>query len=57
MRDDLADRLVRGEAVDLTDREVPASLIRDLLTDDLDQLGLRISGARVSGQLDHSDAY
>ncbi|GAA0235327.1 hypothetical protein GCM10010492_37840 [Saccharothrix mutabilis subsp. mutabilis] len=55
MRDRLADRLVRGESVDLTDQEVPASLIRDLLTDDLDQRGLRISGARVSGQLDLSD--
>ncbi|WP_309114835.1 hypothetical protein [Saccharothrix sp.] len=55
MRDGLADRLVRGAAVDLTDQEVPASLIRDLLTDDLDQRGLRISGARISGQLDLSD--
>ncbi|NUT92051.1 MAG: hypothetical protein HOY78_08460 [Saccharothrix sp.] len=55
MRDGLADRLVRGEAVDLADEEVPASLIRDLLTDELDQRGLRISGARVSGPLDLSD--
>ncbi len=55
MRDALADRLVRGEAVDLTGQSIPASLIRDLLTDELDQRGLRISGARISGQLDLSD--
>ncbi|GAB3009885.1 hypothetical protein [Saccharothrix stipae] len=55
MRDALTARLVRGEAVDLDGTELPASLIRDLLTDELDQRGLRISGARVSGQLDLSD--
>ncbi|ONI90229.1 hypothetical protein ALI22I_12970 [Saccharothrix sp. ALI-22-I] len=55
MRDGLADRLLHGEAVDFDGAELPASLIRDLLTDELDQRGLRISGARVSGQVDLSD--
>ena len=41
--------------MDLDGAELPASLIRDLLTDELDQRGLRISGARIDGQLDLSD--
>ncbi|MEV0679516.1 hypothetical protein AB0I60_23620 [Actinosynnema sp. NPDC050436] len=46
---------MRGDAVDFAGRTIPASLIRDLLTDQLDQRGLRISGAHLSGQLDLSD--
>lgn len=41
--------------MDLDGEALPASLIRDLLTDELDQRGLRISGARITGQLDLSD--
>jgi hypothetical protein len=41
--------------VDFGDVESSASPIRDLLTDQLDQRGLRVGDAAISGQSDLSD--